>query len=59
MNTERYVGVLTKFWVSLGQCEEINREEQWFQLGGATPTHQITLLAAERAILGETDQQEE
>ena len=37
VNTERYVEVLTKFWASLGQCEGIYREEQWFQQDGASP----------------------
>ena len=37
VNTERYVEVLTKFWASLGQCEGIYREEQWFQQDRASP----------------------
>jgi len=36
MNAERYVEVLTKFWALLGQCEGLNREEQWFQQDGTT-----------------------
>ena len=42
VNIELYVEVLTKFWASLGQCEGIYREEQWFQQDGVTPTHQMS-----------------
>ena len=44
VNKERYVAVLRKFWASLGRHRGTDRDDQWFQQDGATPTHQITLL---------------
>ena len=40
VNTERYVAVLRKFWTSLGRRTGFDRDNQWFQQDGATPTHQ-------------------
>ena len=42
VNTERYVAALRKFWTSLGRRRGMDRDRQWFQQDGATPTHQMS-----------------
>jgi len=42
--TERYLGVLMKFWTALGRRRVVVRDEQWLQQDGATPyTSHISL----------------
>ena len=37
VNTERYLGVLRKFWTASGRRRGVVRDEQWFKQDGATP----------------------
>lgn len=37
VNTEHYLGVLKKFWTTLGRRRGVVRGVQWFQQDGATP----------------------
>jgi len=42
VNKERYVAVLMTFLASLGRRRGMDRDQQWFQQDGVTPTHQMS-----------------